>query len=173
MFNTNSNLLGQRCPGSARTSELLVYKAPSDCVQRFAADLSLAKHCVLICYSVLEEGNALDLLRDDRITIATAEIYSQGRSRREIQRDIKRKEQALEALSAKYSNKSISRENVRQCIYSISDNHAFLRVNRDPCEKMIELLKKHFHPTNPESNKTSLAIRSGKGGARLTHDHQR
>lgn len=123
--------------------------------------------------TVLEEGGALDLLRDDRIAVATSEIYSQGRARREIQRDIKRKEQAIEALSAKYSNGSISPENVRQCIYSISDNHAFLRVNRDPCERMIALLKEHFHPQKYESSKTSLAIRSGKGGARLTHDHQR
>ncbi|PAV21244.1 hypothetical protein PNOK_0387100 [Pyrrhoderma noxium] len=124
-------------------------------------------------YNVLEGHGAIDLLREDLIAVATSEIYSEGRSRREIQRDIKRKEQAIEVLSAKYARKGLDQEAVRQCIYSISDNHAFLRVNRDPCEKMIELLKKYFHPTQPKDNKTSLAIRSGKGGARLTHDHSR
>ena len=128
---------------------------------------------ILIFFLVLEGHGAVDLLREDLVAVATSEIYSEGRSRREIQRDIKRKEQAIEVLSAKYARKGLDQEAVRQCIYSISDNHAFLRVNRDPCEKMIELLKKYFHPTQPKDNKTSLAIRSGKGGARLTHDHSR
>ena len=43
---------------------------------------------------------------------------------------------------------------LRQCIYSISDNSAFLRVNRDPCEIMIGYLKKYFHPTKCTSTKT-------------------
>jgi hypothetical protein len=36
---------------------------------------------------------------------------------------------------------------------------------------MIVFLKEHFHPTQPKDPKWSLAIRSGKGGARLSHDH--
>jgi galactose-1-phosphate uridylyltransferase len=84
-----------------------------------------------------------------------------------------RKNHAVDFLSNKYSNKDISEETVRQCIYSISDNHAFLRANRDPCERMIELLKEHFDPTNSSGSKANLSIRYGKGGARLTHDHQR
>lgn len=124
-------------------------------------------------YAVLERGNALDLLQDNLVSIATAEIYSEGRSRREIQRDIKKKEQAIETLSTRYARKDFSQETLRQCLYSIADNHAFLRVNRDPCERMIGYLKEHFHPTHPKDNKTSLAIRSGKDGARLSHDHSR
>jgi len=62
-------------------------------------------------------------------------------------------------------------EDVRQCLYSIGDNHAFLRVNRDPCEKMIDYLKQYFNPKDPKDKKASLAIRSGRGGARLSHDH--
>ncbi|TFK77738.1 hypothetical protein K466DRAFT_508157, partial [Polyporus arcularius HHB13444] len=46
-------------------------------------------------YKVLEEHEALDLLRDDLISIATKEIYSEGRSRRDIQKDIRNKERAL------------------------------------------------------------------------------
>ena len=77
-------------------------------------------------YMVLEEHDALDLLREDSIVTATKEIYSQGRSRREIDRDIKSKERAVESLSAKYKRKNLSQEQVRQCLYSIGDNHAFL-----------------------------------------------
>ncbi|KAI5116619.1 hypothetical protein M0805_007790 [Coniferiporia weirii] len=124
-------------------------------------------------YNVLERHGALDLLRDNLVTAATSEIYSEGRTRREIQRDIKRKEQAIEALSSKYARGDLTQEALRQCLYSIGDNHAFLRANRDPCEKMIAYLKEYFHPSQPKDNKASLAIRSGKGGARLSHDHSR
>lgn len=124
-------------------------------------------------YSVLEEHDALDVLRDNLITVATKEIYSEGRSRREIQRDIRSKELAIEKLSAKYQRGGLSQEQVRQCLYSIGDNHAFLRANRDPCERMIEYLKEYFHPTQAKDSKYSLAIRSGRSGARLTHDHSK
>ncbi|KAF8338546.1 hypothetical protein F5887DRAFT_982716 [Amanita rubescens] len=124
-------------------------------------------------YSVLEEHDALDVLRDDLITVATKEIYSEGRTRREIQRDIRSKELAIEKLSAKYQRGELSQEQVRQCLYSIGDNHAFLRANRDPCERMIEYLKEYFHPTQARDQKCSLAIRSGRSGARLTHDHSK
>lgn len=112
-------------------------------------------------------------MRDDLIATATKEIYSEGRSRREIQKDIKSKERAIETLSAKYVREGLSQEKLRQCLYSIGDNHAFLRVNRDPCEKMITYLKKYFSPNSAKDSKSSLAIRSGKGGARLTHDHSK
>lgn len=122
-------------------------------------------------YSVLEERGATGLLRDDLITLATMEIYSDGRTRREVQKDIKAKERAIEMLSARYQCDGLSQEKVRQCIYSIGDNHAFLRTNRDPCDRMIAYLKQYFHPTQAKNTKHSLAIRSGKGGARLSHDH--
>ncbi|KAM6496124.1 Protein of unknown function (DUF2009) domain containing protein [Amanita muscaria] len=124
-------------------------------------------------YSVLDAHDALDALRDDLVTVATKEIYAEGRNRREVQRDIRSKEQAIEKLSAKYQRDGLSQEQVRQCLYSIGDNHAFLRANRDPCERMIEYLKEYFHPTQAKDPKTSLAIRSGRSGARLTHDHSK
>jgi uncharacterized coiled-coil DUF342 family protein len=126
---------------------------------------------IITVYNILEEHGALDMLRDDLIMVATQEIYSEGRSRREVQRDIKNKERAIETLSSKYQRSGLSQEQLRQCIYSIGDNHAFLRTNRDPCEKMIMYLKEHFHATQAKDVKSSLAIRSGKNGARLSHDH--
>lgn len=128
-------------------------------------------------YDLLDEANALDLLRDDRISIATKEILSEGRSRREIQSEIKSKERAIEYLSTKYARRGtgqIGQETIRQCLYSIGDNHAFLRTNRDPCDKMIVYLKKFFDPDSAGTTPTeSLAIRSGRGGARLSHDHSK
>jgi hypothetical protein len=37
---------------------------------------------------------------------------------------------------------------------------------------MIEYLKRYFHPKNYEQD-LSLAIHSGRGGARLSHDHSK
>jgi hypothetical protein len=127
-------------------------------------------------HGLLDEHGMLDLLRDPLITTATQEIVADKRSRREIQRDIKAKERAIETLSAKYSKESrLPRECVRQALYSIGDNHAFLRTNRDPCDRMIAYLQQYFHPTQVRDKKSadSLAIRSGRGGARLSHDHAR
>ncbi|KAF5388186.1 hypothetical protein D9615_000693 [Tricholomella constricta] len=122
-------------------------------------------------YAVLEEHDALELLRDDLITVATKEIYSEGRPRRDVQKEIKSKERAIETLAARYERNGLPQEKVRQCLYSIGDNHAFLRANRDPCERMITYLKEYFHPTQAKDSKRSLAIRSGREGARLSHDH--
>ncbi|EKM59771.1 uncharacterized protein PHACADRAFT_192148 [Phanerochaete carnosa HHB-10118-sp] len=122
-------------------------------------------------HTVLEQHGALDLLREDLVAVATKEIYSEGRTRRDVQKDIRNKEHAIETLAAKYEHKDLSQEQVRQCLYSIGDNHAFLRTNRDPCDRMIMYLKQYYHPTQAKDSKSSLAIRSGKGGARLSHDH--
>ncbi|KEP50440.1 putative adenylosuccinate lyase [Rhizoctonia solani 123E] len=172
-------------------------------------------------YSTLEDHGALAVLEDPRLEVATKEIISppgaSGRVRAEVQRNIRAKERAVEALVNDYAGteassralrssrraaqkeeesdglekkasqendkKPISAELLRQCIYSISDNSAFLRVNRDPCEIMIGYLKKYFHPTKCTPTKTleevakveqpSLAIRNGRNGARLSHDHSK
>lgn len=113
----------------------------------------------------------MGLLREDLITIATKEIYSEGRPRRDVQKDIKSKERAIEGLARRYARQGLPQESVRQCLYSIGDNHAFLRANRDPCERMIAYLNEYFHPNKAKDGKTSLAIRSGREGARLSHDH--
>ncbi|CAE6410694.1 unnamed protein product [Rhizoctonia solani] len=160
-------------------------------------------------YSTLEAHGALGVLEDPRLEVATKEIISPpgatARVRAEVQRSIRAKERAVEALVNEYagaeissrtlrsarraaqkeddsnglekqrSNENendkqpISAELLRQCIYSISDNSAFLRVNRDPCEIMIEYLKKL--PRRVEQ--PSLAIKNGRNGARLSHDHSK
>lgn len=75
------------------------------------------------------------------IAVATQEIVSEGRSRYNIASDIKSKEAAIEKLARKYCNKDFPSERIKQCLYSIGDNHAFLRSNRDPCDRMISMFK--------------------------------
>jgi hypothetical protein len=127
-------------------------------------------------HELLDDHGVLDLLRDPLITTATQEIIAEKKGRREIQREIRAKERAIETLSAKYRREpKLTQEMVRQSLYSIGDNHAFLRTNRDPCDRMIGYLQRYFHPTQVRDKKgaDSLAIRSGRGGARLSHDHAR
>ena len=92
---------------------------------------------ILTVHSVLEEHGKLGLLQDELLPLATSEIIDGGRKRKEIQYDIKRKEKAIEILAKKYSTRDLDSETVKQCLYSIGDNNAFLRVNRDPCIAMI------------------------------------
>lgn len=52
--------------------------------------------------SFLEEYGAAALLEDPLLELATAEIIAGDRPRAQVQRDIKQKERAREALSKKY-----------------------------------------------------------------------
>ncbi|CAO3607795.1 unnamed protein product [Cunninghamella echinulata] len=122
-------------------------------------------------YSFLEERKGLKLLHEEIILIATREIIPDGKTRSQIQLEIKRKEKAVESLSRKYQSRCLSADEIRHCLYSIGDNNAYLRANRDPCEKILRYLEKYFNPTNSESA-YPLGICAGAEGHRLSHDHE-
>ncbi|KAI8353702.1 hypothetical protein B0O80DRAFT_386562 [Mortierella sp. GBAus27b] len=122
-------------------------------------------------YAFLKERGGLDVLRNDLVADATKEIVADGKTRQQIQMEIKKKERAIETLSRKYATSELSPDEIKTCLYSIGDNHSFLRTNRDPCDKMLKYLTTFFHPTNMEEG-FSLAIQSGRQGARLTHNHE-
>ena len=58
-------------------------------------------------YRLLAEANGLALLADPLVERATAEIMAGGRPRQDIQRDIKAKERAREALVRKHRSASL------------------------------------------------------------------
>ncbi|CAI5700597.1 hypothetical protein KXD40_003650 [Peronospora effusa] len=123
-------------------------------------------------HDVVEAGGALDMLRDSRIQTATRVVAPEGKSRSQIQRQIKQKEQAIQALSDKYESRHFSRDCLQQCLYSIADNNYHLYFERDPIDRMIKLLITNFNPDD-EDGDSSLAIISGNDGARLSHSHDR
>ncbi|KAK9909370.1 hypothetical protein WJX75_001113 [Coccomyxa subellipsoidea] len=123
-------------------------------------------------HSLLAERGGLALLADGLMERATAEIVAGDRPRAEVQRDIKQKERAREALVRKHRSTQLSEEDILRCIYSISDNNSYLLFNRDPVDRIIDYLRQHFRPDGTESG-ASLAISGGLGGARLTHSHER
>ena len=124
-------------------------------------------------HSKLKECNALEMLSDPALATATQVVTPDpGKSRAQIQREIKQKEAAIEHLSRKYRSRALPEEELKQCLYSIGDNNAYLYQARDPVDKMIAYLKEGFPATNP-SPSNDLGIVGGEAGARLTHAHER
>lgn len=106
-------------------------------------------------HDLLQERNALRLLEDPDAVISTTAIVDNklnGKSRADIQREIKAKDKAVKRLIQKYSNQGYGRseaeglsdDEIEWCLYSMGDNSSFLVFNRDPVDKMIYFLKKYF-----------------------------
>ena len=124
-------------------------------------------------HAKLSECGALALLSDDNIAVATQVVTPDAsKSRSAIQREIKQKEAAIEYLARRYRSRELPEEELKQCLYSIGDNNAYLYQARDPVDRMITYLKELFPASSP-TDATSLAIAGGEGGARLTHNHAR
>jgi hypothetical protein len=98
-------------------------------------------------------------------------VISEGKSRSDIDKSVKGKQDAIKALAQKYKSENMSEDEVKLCILSIGDNHSFLRSNRDIVDQMIGYLNKYFHP-DKVVKPWSLTIRNGVGGSCLSHDHR-
>ena len=124
-------------------------------------------------HALLAEKNGLLMLDDALMHQATAEIAHLGKARFAVQKEIKAKEKAREALARKYANATLTGEEILSVLYSISDNNAYLRFNRDPVDRMLTHLNACFDPKLPETREFSLGISVGAEGARLSHTHER
>ncbi|CAG8586668.1 3199_t:CDS:10 [Ambispora leptoticha] len=119
----------------------------------------------------LSDRNCIELIHDEQVITATKEISADGKSRDQVQREIREKERAIEYLSKTYSCRDITPDEIKLCLYSIGDNHAYLRGNRDCCDRMLNYLTTYFSPSKSDDG-YSLAIRPGSHGARLSHSHE-
>ena len=78
--------------------------------------------------------------------------WFKGKSRSEIQRELKAKDKAVKNLLQLFSNegygrssdKGLTDDEIEWCLYSMGDNSSFLLFNRDPVDRMISYLKKYF-----------------------------
>ena len=124
-------------------------------------------------YALLENTEkGLELLNDPLMSLATAEIMHEGKQRHDVQKEIRQKERARETLAKKYASKDLSGEQILHVLYSIADNNAYLRYNRDPVDEMLKFLTEMFDPKIAEDG-FSLGISTGMNGARLSHNHSR
>nr|CCA26738.1 conserved hypothetical protein [Albugo laibachii Nc14] len=130
-------------------------------------------------YDVLERGNALQVLSDSKIEIATTVVTPEGKTRSQIQKLSRAKDSAIKEIVQKYvGDSSLNEDTIYQCLYSITDNNYHLYFERDPIDRMIQLLHQHFGSiehkhSNSEDEIISLAIARGQDGARLSHSHKR
>jgi len=138
-------------------------------IQRLLAFRLVKK--VTTVHDFLRERDALALLKHPDAIIATTAISDRGKTRSEVQLDIKAKERAVKKLIKQFSSDDLEEEAIEWCLYSICDNSAFLLFNRDPVEQMITYLTNHFPDSLANDDPRSLAIRSGYKGARLSHSH--
>ncbi|KAG7728098.1 hypothetical protein KL933_002224 [Ogataea haglerorum] len=119
-----------------------------------------------------DDKSATKMFDDPLIISATAEIRPEQKTRSVINRQIKHKESAIERLSSRYSSPNgLSKDEVRQILYSIGDFNAYTNKNRLPVLRMIKRLDDFFKSSG--TTKYSLGIRYGQGGARLTHNHEK
>ncbi len=133
-------------------------------------------------YALLEAAGGLAVLKDPRIAVATREVADdKSKSRSQLQREIRAKNDAIRAIGSKYASRKLSRDDIELCLYSISDNNSFLGQAREPVQQMIDLLKRYFDPRDGDGDgdrdegkaRYSLAIAGGQDGSRLTHSHER
>ena len=116
----------------------------ADTKQLVGVDINISVKTV---YALLESCGGLALLDDPRIATATEEILpGKSKNRSNIQLEIKRKESAAEIICNKYMTSRLSKDTIRLCLYSISDNNSFLNSNRRPILEFAALLEKHFLP---------------------------
>ncbi|SCV02915.1 LAME_0H06238g1_1 [Lachancea meyersii CBS 8951] len=118
-----------------------------------------------------DQGQALRIFEDKLILYATSQVSPVGKSRAEINRLIRQKENAIEKLVAKYSSKYYSKDDLRQVLYSIGDYNAYVNMNRRPVMRMLERLEAFKDPAI--ASRYNIGIQYGRNGARLTHDHDR
>jgi hypothetical protein len=124
-------------------------------------------------YDYLKERNCTKILEDEDIYVATQEIIQDAsQSRHDVQKEIKRKEKTVKKLCNQYKNGRISEDDIKFCLYSLTDNNSFLNSNAEPIIKMLKYLTTFFAADKFEE-KFSLEIVAGEKGARLTHNHEK
>lgn len=154
-------------------------------------------------YDVLSKSSrGLEMLEDPQLRIATMEIMPEGKSRMQIQREIKAKEAAIKHLSKNFCSVA-RRKKSRYRGYSFlrssyadsdseDDNKNSQELTEDEVEQCIYSLGDHStyirfnrepcdrlivflkeYFDSANPGSVSLAIEEGVDGARLSHDHER
>jgi len=129
-------------------------------------------------HTYLEEKGCSEILTKHMSLIldATAEIDGHGKPRRQIDAEIRKKEQSFKTLMRTCLRQypQLDEDDFERCMRSIGDNHNYLQWARSPVDRIIGWLKGWWDPDAPPADQRfNLGIRMGYGGARLSHDHNR
>ena len=105
---------------------------------------------------------------DDDFRIACSELSAVGRSKTELATMSSEKSAARSRLIDKWASDTLSPTDIQRCVDSISDHNSHIVSNRLPVDRMIGFLKQYFGNCDADS---TLAIRAGVAGSKLSHDH--
>ena len=121
----------------------------------------------------LEAAGATAILKDPKLSIATAQIRSPGPGiRREaVAAALKKRAATLTALCGMYATEALPAEELMNIIAAISDSHSYMREAVGPVSAIHGELVKRFGPDGSAHAQHKLNITSGSQGARLTHSH--
>jgi hypothetical protein len=127
---------------------------------------------VLTVYSFLEEKEALDLLEDARILIATRDITDKDgkRTREEVAADVQMKHMAAAELKGRHARATLSEADIQRVLDSIADSNNYLTFNVGPVRRMLGHLRHNFTSESYE-NGFSLAI-GGGGRSRFSYSNR-
>jgi len=130
---------------------------------------------LLTVESFLAEKEALDLLDDPQLELATRDITSFSKDRELVEWELEQKTKARQEIIQRWSATDggvLSEAEVSRVLESIGDSNTFLKGVRDPCDDMLNCLKRYFKRSESSGTKSNLAITRGKGGSRLSHSHK-
>ncbi|CAM9195762.1 unnamed protein product [Scytosiphon promiscuus] len=126
--------------------------------------LKLVKDIQMV-HDLVEDRGALELLKDDRIVAATADISGVSMSKAEVDQQVAVKREARAGLLKEYSSDLFPKKEVERVLDSIADANNYIAFNVAPVERTIDLLQQNFHPDKPEAE-WSLKLTAGGGRKR-------
>ena len=86
---------------------------------------------------------------------------------------VEAKHSAMQALVKKYGNgDKRTEQRIERVLLSIADDEALTSGAVRPVQQVLDLLHKYYDPASVADKAHSLAISSGRNGARLSHNHQ-
>lgn len=129
------------------------------------ADLNSPIKCVL---AFLEERDAAAMLDDPNISQATRCLIGAQADERAVEYELRKG--ARTRIVENFKSPKLSEGDIVRCLDSLADSNSYILSNRHPVDKMIGYLHRFF-TRDVEEDEFSLAIRSGFGGACLTHNH--
>lgn len=113
----------------------------------------------------LDELDAAELLEEASLAEATAPVQVGG--------SVEAKHSAMQALVKKYGNgDKRTEQRIERVLLSIADDEALTSGAVRPVQQVLDLLHKYYDPASVADKAHSLAISSGRNGARLSHNHQ-
>ncbi|CBJ48735.1 conserved unknown protein [Ectocarpus siliculosus] len=128
--------------------------------------LELVKDIQMV-YDLVEDRGGLEMLQDERVVAATADISGISMSKAEVSFQVAAKNKARAGLLKDYVSDSFPKEEVERVLDSIADANNYIAFNVAPVERTISLLQDNFHPDKPEGE-WSLKLSASGGRKRFS-----